>query len=94
MGCTLLQEKRAAHALIEVTNELTPELSRLAIMIGEAASAATTEANQVELKSAGDRCKILADNVQAWTRQAVENSVYWVEQSGTYKQRLSLVSRQ
>jgi ATP-dependent DNA helicase DinG len=77
---------------IEVTNELTPELSRLAIMIGEAASAATTEANQVELKSAGDRCKILADNVQAWTRQAVENSVYWVEQSGTYKQRLSLVS--
>jgi len=77
---------------IEVTNELTPELSRLAIMIGEAASAATTEANQVELKSAGDRCKILADNVQAWTRQAIENSVYWVEQSGTYKQRLSLVS--
>ncbi len=77
---------------IDVTNELTPELSRMAIMIGEAASAATTEANQVELKSAGDRCKILADNVQSWTRQSVENSVYWVERSGTYRQRLSLMS--
>lgn len=77
---------------IDVTNDLTPELNRLAIMIGEAAAAATTEANQVELKSASDRCKILADNVQSWTRQSVENSVYWVERSGTYRQRLSLMS--
>lgn len=77
---------------IDVTNELTPELTRLAIMIGEAAAAATTEANQVELKAAGDRCKILADNAQSWTRQSVENSVYWVERSGTYRQRLSLMS--
>ena len=77
---------------MDVTNELTPELSRLAIMISEAAAAATTEANQVELKSAADRCKILADNVQSWTRQSVENSVYWVERSGTYRQRLSLLS--
>ncbi|MEJ7590253.1 MAG: ATP-dependent DNA helicase [Planctomycetaceae bacterium] len=77
---------------IDVTNDLTPELSRLAIMIGEAAAAATTEANQVELKSVGDRCKILADNIQSWTRQSVENSVYWVERSGTYRQRLSLMS--
>ncbi len=77
---------------IDVTNELTPELSRLAIMVGEAAAAATTEANQVELKAAGDRCKSLADDVQSWTRQSVENSVYWVERSGTYKQRLSLMS--
>ena len=77
---------------IDVTNELTPELSRLAIMVGEAAAAATTEANQVELKAASDRCKSLADDVQSWTRQSVENSVYWVERSGTYKQRLSLMS--
>jgi ATP-dependent DNA helicase DinG len=77
---------------MDVTNELTPELSRLAILIGEAAAAATTEANQVELKSAGDRCRILADNIQSWTRQSVENSVYWVERSGTYRQRLSLMS--
>ena len=77
---------------IDVTNELTPELSRLAIMVGEAAAAATTEANQVELKAASDRCKSLADDVQSWTRQSVENSVYWVERSGTYRQRLSLMS--
>ena len=77
---------------IDVTNELTPELSRLAIMIGEAAATAKTEADQVELKSASDRCKILADNIQSWTRQSIENSVYWVERAGTYRQRLSLMS--
>ena len=77
---------------IDVTNDLTPELSRLALMIASAAEAATNEANQVELKSASDRCKMLADNIQSWTRQSIENCVYWVEQSGTYKQRLSLMS--
>ena len=86
------QANRGLLITHNLKNELTPELSRMAIMIGEAASAATTEANQVELKSAGDRCKILADNVQSWTRQSVENSVYWVERSGTYRQRLSLMS--
>jgi len=77
---------------IDVRNELTPELSRLTIMIGEAAAAAKTEADQVELKSASDRTKILADNIQSWTRQSMENSVYWVERSGTQKQRLALMS--
>ena len=77
---------------IDVRNELTPELSRLAIMIGEAAAAARTEADQVELKSASDRTKLLSDNIQSWTRQSMENSVYWVERSGTQKQRLALMS--
>ncbi len=77
---------------IDVRNELTPELSRLSIMIGDAAAAANTEANQVELKSASDRTKILSDNIQSWTRQSMAHSVYWVERSGTRKQRLSLMS--
>lgn len=77
---------------IDVNNELTPELTRLSILIGEAAAAASTEANQVELKSASDRTKILADSIQAWTQQSVAHSVYWVERSGTYRNRLSLMS--
>lgn len=77
---------------IDIPNGLSPDLNRLAIMIGDAASKATSEANQVELKSASDRCRILADNIQSWALQSVENSVYWVERGGTYKQRLSLMS--
>ena len=77
---------------IDVTNLLTPALSQLAVMIGDAAASAVSEANQVELKSASDRTKILADNIQSWTRQSIENSVYWVERTGTQKQRLSLMS--
>lgn len=77
---------------IDVDNRLSAELSALAIMIAEAAANATSEANQVELKSASDRCKILADNLLSWTRQSVDNSVFWVERSGTQKQRLSLMS--
>ena len=77
---------------IDVTNLLTPALSQLAVMIGDAAASAVSEANQVELKSASDRTKILADNTQSCTRQSIENSVYWVERTGTQKQRLSLMS--
>jgi ATP-dependent DNA helicase DinG len=77
---------------IDVTNLLTPALSQLAVMIGDAAASAVSEANQVELKSASDRTKLLADNIQSWTRQSIENSVYWVERTGTQKQRLSLMS--
>lgn len=77
---------------IDVNNRLTPALSQLAVMLGDAAASADSEANQVELKSAGDRTKILADNIQSWTRQSIENSVYWVERIGTQKQRLSLMS--
>ena len=77
---------------MEINNDLSPELSALAIMIGDSASNATTEANKVELQSAADRCKLLADNLLSWTRQSLGNSVYWVERTGAQKQRLSLMS--
>lgn len=77
---------------IEIENDLSPELSSLAIMIAAAAASATTDANKVELQSAADRCRILADNLMSWTRQSVGNSVFWVERTGVHGQRLSLMS--
>lgn len=77
---------------MEMSNDLSPELSALSIMLGDAASNATTEANKVELQSAADRCKLLADNLLSWVRQTLGNSVYWVERTGSQKQRLSLMS--
>jgi ATP-dependent DNA helicase DinG len=77
---------------MEIDNRLSPELTALAIMIGEKAAVANSEANQVELQSASDRCKILADNLLSWTRQSMGNSVFWVEKSGVQKNRLTLMS--
>ncbi len=77
---------------IEIDNELPAELTHLAISIAGAAASANSEANKVELQSASDRCKILADNILSWTRQSVSNSVFWIERTGTQRQRLSLMS--
>lgn len=77
---------------LEISNDLAPELTKLSLMIGDAAAAAASESSQVELQAAADRCRALADNLLAWTRQSVENSVYWVERSGTAQQRISLMS--
>lgn len=52
---------------MEIDNRLSAELTAPAIMIAEKAAAANSEANQVELQSASDRCKILADNLLLWT---------------------------
>jgi len=61
-------------------------------MITEVAANEKNEANQVELKSAADRCRVLAGNVQSWARQSERNAVYWVERTGSQQQRLSLMS--
>ncbi len=77
---------------IEIDNRVSPELTQLAIMLGEYAAAAKNDSDQVELQSAANRCKILADDLIAWTRQTLPSSVYWVEKNGTQRQRLSLMS--
>ncbi len=77
---------------MEIDNQLSPELFRLTIMIAEAAANANTEANKVELQSAADRCRILGDNLLSWTRQSVANSVFWIERTGSQRERISLMS--
>jgi len=76
---------------LEISNDLSPELMNLAIMLADAATAATSEANQVELQAASDRCRVLAETLLSWTRQTVADSVFWVERTGSL-QRLSLMS--
>ncbi|MEY3173699.1 MAG: helicase [Planctomycetota bacterium] len=77
---------------LEVPADLSQRLGQLSEEIGDAAEAATSEATQVELKSAADRCAVLAGNLKAWLKQSVPSSVYWIERAGSQGQRLSLQS--
>ncbi|MFM7058361.1 MAG: ATP-dependent DNA helicase [Planctomycetota bacterium] len=76
----------------DVPAELPLRLAQLSEEIAEAAEAAKSEATQVELQSAADRCTVLAGNLKSWLKQSIPSSVYWIERSGTQAQRLSLQS--
>ena len=77
---------------LDIPSQLTTNLDHLSEEITDAAANATTEAAQVELKSAADRCALLAANLKSWLRQSVPSSVYWIERTGANAQRLSLLS--
>ena len=77
---------------LDIPAQLTTNLVQLGEEITDAAANATTEAAQVELKSAADRCALLAANLKSWLRQSVPSSVYWIERTGANAQRLSLMS--
>ncbi len=77
---------------VDLPNVLSEHLTKLSHLIRDAASAARNESDQVELQSASDRCRILADNLQSWMKQSLPSAVYWVEKTGTTRKRLSLMS--
>ncbi len=77
---------------LELSNDVTPALYELGTMLERKAENTKNESDQVELKTAAERCKILADNLTSWCEQREEASVYWVERTGPQKQRLSLLS--
>ncbi len=75
-----------------VSTELAAALDRLRCEIEDRAQKVQGEANQVELKSAADRCQLLAQSLNSWLRQTQQDSVYWVEKQGQRQQRVKLVS--
>lgn len=77
---------------VEVENHLTSALYRLCSEIERRADAISSESDQVELKSAAERCKILGDSVTSWLEQRDESAVFWLERTGRNKQRISLAS--
>ncbi len=77
---------------VDVSNDLSYELRRLGTMILQAAERVLSESDQVELTSAAKKCQLLSDSITAWAEQKADDSVFWVERSGTQKQRMSLMS--
>ena len=77
---------------VEIANELTPELRRLGIEIGQESEEIETEEKRIELKAAGERCAMLAVSLEAWMKQTEDDSVYWIEQSTGRRSNTKLVS--
>ncbi|MEY3457648.1 MAG: helicase, partial [Planctomycetota bacterium] len=77
---------------LKIPARITTDLMQLSDEIKAAAESALNEAAQVELQSAADRCTVLAGNLNAWLKQSVPSSVYWIERTGANAQRLSLLS--
>jgi ATP-dependent DNA helicase DinG len=78
--------------VVAIENSLTPGLRYLASQVQMAAERMVKESDVVELSSAATRCSLLAETIQQWAEQKIENSVYWVERSGTKRQRITLMS--
>ncbi len=77
---------------VEIINTVSPRLQQLSRMIALAAEARTNESEKVELAASAARCQMLADNIASWAEQKASDSVFWVERSGTQRQRLTLMS--
>jgi ATP-dependent DNA helicase DinG len=77
---------------VEIENPLSPALLELSRMINQAAERAGDEADRTELKAAVTRCQVLATSVNAWCKQLQDGAVYWIERTGSRRQRLVLES--
>jgi ATP-dependent DNA helicase DinG len=82
---------------VPMQNELTPALTKLGAMIGEAAEDLDDEVKEsreakVELNAAAERCKILATSVNSWMQQTSEEDVYWIESTSGRRENVKLTS--
>ncbi|MCP4856373.1 MAG: helicase [Fuerstiella sp.] len=78
--------------VVDVENNVSRALAELARMLEVHADRVPGEGDKVELRAAGTRCNGLADGLTAWCQQRADDAVYWIERTGTQKQRLVLMS--
>lgn len=76
---------------VDVRNELTPQLYELGRHLTVQSEKVSDDGDRVELKSAADRCDLLADATAAWCEQRDGDAVFWVERTGQH-QRVVLMS--
>src|SRR5262249_6859498 len=68
------------------------ELNKLATAIGQGAKQFDKAEERIELTAAETRCRVLAQEVSSWMRQAVENTVYWTEVEQKTRVRVRLAA--
>ncbi len=79
------------RAACEIDNDLSPALWQLAASISVYAHTLDSEEQRIELTAAADRLVSLADSLQSWLQQTVEDAVYWIEISGRQQRRTKLL---
>ena len=75
---------------VDIVNNVTPQLAELATRLETRSESATGDEDRVELKSAADRCRTLADRLRTWCGQNRKDSVYWLETTGV-RRAVSLI---
>jgi len=75
----------------DVHVDLAGSLMELAGQLSTHAPKVDREEQRIELVAAADRCLALSGSLSSWTKQSLEDAVYWVEQSGRQGQKLELV---
>lgn len=64
-----------------IPNELSPQLSELAKLVGTFAETRKTASEKQELVSCAERIDSIATEVENWRIHAIEDGVYWIETS-------------
>lgn len=77
---------------VDLTNDVSPALRELGVVIRAAAEVAMKDTDAIELTAAAARCDAMSEGLRCWAEQKADDSVFWVERSGTWKQRLKLMS--
>ncbi len=71
---------------------LCEALRRLGTAIDEGSRSIEDEEQRIEVTSARDRCRDLADSLASWQQQTMKDSVYWVEVTSGSRLRVTLSS--
>jgi ATP-dependent DNA helicase DinG len=79
------------RAIPEISNNLSPQLTQLAMSIAVYADKLESEEQRIELTSVADRCNTLAAALTHWLTQSLPDSVYWMEVGGRRGQSIKLV---
>lgn len=82
---------RFRHPL-DIHNEVSTALKELGSHIAQLGNQLSSDEERVEYTSAAERCSGLADSLNSWLQQSLEDAVYWLETSGPNQQRIKLVS--
>ena len=76
---------------LQIENQVSSALKLLASQIIQLGAEIVTDEERIEFTSGAERCSGLADSINTWLLQSVEDAVYWLEISGQNKQRIKLV---
>lgn len=89
------QEQRSGsfriRTLPPIQNHVSDLLRQLSAQISINAEKIEADEDRIELVAASERCSGLANTVDCWMKQSVEDSVYWMELSGRQKQNVRLI---
>lgn len=77
---------------LDLQNDVSPSLKELSSTIIQIGSQIEADEQRIEYTSAAERCSGLANSLNTWLQQSLDDAVYWIETSGQQGQRIKLTS--